>query len=486
MPAPPARRRARAQVSFGGALCLALGVLAAQPAHAAAAKAAARAASELEVADRLAASPHTAKRDAALAQWAHRASLNDLLWVLRRDPAELGSAELVLVNEALRSTPVSRTDLRSRLALRALLLDPKAARKLGRDPAEIEALRLRASVYRVGVLLPDAGDYAGYAASVRAALSFGLAWGRAPGAPGPVTDARGTGEGEIVRGVAALDTLAHGCAVVVGDLLSVPTMALAAATRVLGLPLVSPTATDEMIGRIGPAVFVVGPGSAERGQRLARVVAFSRGRKVAILTANSVAHSAFTDAFAVAAESLGARIVRREAYAPNTADFKMFARSVKAAGAEALFWDGDSHEGEALVRNLASEGVSVKLCGGAALSPEMYHAAGRTLLEGTTWVGDDWLLPPAETAALDSLARAHGEKVGPLWVRGFLAGRRIADVVAGGARTPAELAAGLRSPNASARAWGLLDVPADGAALPVWTLVRGRVVELPRPERRGP
>jgi ABC-type branched-subunit amino acid transport system substrate-binding protein len=432
-------------------------------------------------ADRLAASPRSSARDAALAAWARGATLDELLWVLRRDPGELGGAEAALVEAAVQRTNAARQDLLRRLSARQLLLDPRAARKAGRESWELEALRPRASVYRVGVLLPDAGDYAGYAAAVRSGIALGLAWKRPEGGPAPEMDARGTGTGEVARGVAALDTLARSCGVVVGDLLSVPTMALAAATRVLGLPLVSPTATDESIGRIGSSVFAVGPGSVTRAQRLAQAVAGTRGRKVAILTANTLAHSLFTDAFAAAAESLGARIVRRETYAPNTVDFKMLSRSVKAAGAEVLFWDGDSHEADALVRQLATEGVSVKLCGGAALAPEFYHAASRTLLEGTTWVGDDWQLPAAETAALDSLARLRGEKVSPLWIRGFLAGRRIADAVDAGARTPPELAARLRTGDPSLRAWGLLDVAADGAALPVYTLVRGRAVEAPRP-----
>jgi ABC-type branched-subunit amino acid transport system substrate-binding protein len=391
----------------------------------------------------------------------------------------LGRAEGPLVEAALRRVPPARFELRRRLEVRALLLDPKAARRAGRDAVELEALRPRVTVYRVAALLPDRGDYAGYAASVAAGVRAGLAW-RAAGGPRPIAlEFHGTGEGEIARGMAALDTVARTCGAVVGDLLSPPTTALAAATRVLGLPLVSTMATDESIGRIGPAVFQVGPASLQRGECLARAVIPAPGTRVAILTSNAEVRGPFTEAFAAAAESLGASVVRRDHYPPGAADFRNTARSLKAAGAQVLFWDGDSREADALLHQLATAGMALRICGGTALAPEQFHAGSRVLLEGVTWVADDWRLAAEPQALLDSLARARGERSGPLWVRGFLAGRRIADAVGAGARTPAELAARLRHPRADLRAWGFLDCAADGATLPVFTVARGRAVEVP-------
>jgi len=95
-----------------------------------------------------------------------------------------------------------------------------------------------------------------------------------------------------------------------------------------------------------------------------------------------------------------------------------------------------------------------------------------------TYVADDWRLAPAHQAVVDSLAQARGERSGALWTRGFLAGRRLADAVAAGARTPSELAARLRHGDSRLRAAGFLDCTRDSATLPVWTVQRGKPVEL--------
>jgi len=429
-----------------------------------------------DAADALAATPESGERNARLGDWAKRAPLDDVLWVLRRPGSELGKAERVLVSAALDRAPAARAELRRRLELRRQLADPGASRKATREFAEIEALRPRASVYRVGAVLPDKGDYAGYGESIRHALEAGLAWGR-EGAPRIEVEARGSGDNEPARAVASMDTASHSCGVIVGELLSSPTFAMAGGARFLGVPLVSPTATDESIGRTAHNVFAIGPSSEERGATLARAVLDGKPRKIAILTSSATAGDAFVKSFAAAAESLGARIVRRETYSAGSTDFKVWSRAMRTFGAEVLFWDGESREGDALVRQLAADGVALKLCGGSALAPDRMHSNVRALLDGVRWVGDDWKLPAAQQAALDTLARARSEKAGAIWVRGFLAGRRIAAAVDAGARTPAELTARLRHRDGARRAAGFLECTLDGASLPVFVVQRGKSVD---------
>lgn len=427
--------------------------------------------------DALAAAPETSDRDAQLSDWARRAALDDLLFVLRRDHAQLGRAERALVAGAIARTGPARAELRHRLELRALLLNPGAARKAGRDAEELEALRPRASVFRVAALLPDRGDYASYGEAVATALAAGLAWGRPEGALPIEVDRRGTGDNEAALAAAVLDTASRSCGVIVGELLSAPTFALATGTRLLGLPLVSPTATDESIGRTGPAVFAIGPSNDERGRTLARAMLPARGRKLAILTSTASATDPFVRAFAAEAESLGAQLVRRDTYAAGSTDFRIASRSMKTFGAEVLFWDGVSREADALVRQLATDGIALKLCGGSGLSPDHMHASVRTLLEGVRWVADDWKLPADQQDLLESLARERSDRAGSVWVRGFLAGRRIAAAVDAGARTPAELSARLRHRDGARRAAGFLECGLDGATLPVYTIARGKSVE---------
>lgn len=86
-------------------------------------------------------------------------------------------------------------------------------------------------------------------------------------------------------------------------------------------------------------------------------------------------------------------------------------------------------------------------------------------------------MPAAQQAVLDSIAKSRSERAGAIWVRGFLAGRRIAAAVDAGARTPAELGARLRHRDATRRTAGYLECTLDGASLPVYVVQRGKSVD---------
>lgn len=469
-------RHALAALAVRAVFAALLAALAFAP-HAAAAKSAPASGPD---GDALIKRPISGERSKDLAAWIRTANLDALLRLLRHDAAKLGPDEKPIVDAAWKLTPASDKDLRRRLdARRQLTLAEAGDRKAERELADLQALRPRQSVWRIGVLLPNRGDYAGYAVSVRTALEAGLIWG---GASEPfLLEVHGTGDAEPARAAAALDSAAMACGVIVGELLSEPTFALAAGTRIAGIPLLSPTATDEDIGRSGSEVFQVGPASAERGRALAHAVLGGKPRRVAILTSSGAARGPLATSFAAAAESLGATIVRRDVYAAANADFKTLSRGVRTFGAEVLFWDGDSREAAALLRQLGADGISVRVCGGTALSPEQFHAGEKVLLEGVTYVDDDWSLAPAQQAVVDSIAQSRGERAGSLWTRGFLTGRRLQAAVHAGARTPPELAAKLRHRDPLLRAGGYLDCALDGATLPVWLIERGKPVNASRP-----
>jgi ABC-type branched-subunit amino acid transport system substrate-binding protein len=266
--------------------------------------------------------------------------------------------------------------------------------------------------------------------------------------------------------------------VIIGELLSVPTQALATATVTRGVVLISPTATDHLIGRIGPRIFQVGPGPEARARALADHVLGRTPRRVAIVGSASGLRGLFASAFAAEVTSRGGRVVRREPSRSSAADAALQASTLKSSGAEVLFWDGPGRDAETLVRALASAGASVRLCGGPALAPESLRPAARPLFEGVTWVAEDWRLAARERALVDSLAAATGTRSGSLWPRGFLAGRAIAAAVDGGARTPNEVARALRAADSLLAAASVLDATREGATIPVYVIRRGRAVEV--------
>jgi ABC-type branched-subunit amino acid transport system substrate-binding protein len=425
-------------------------------------------------------------RDRALAQWAERAGLPDLLFVLRRPAAELAGAEAPLVETALARTHPARRALQARLLTRLALADPDgAARRFGALAPRVAELprHPRASVFRVGALLPDRGDYAGFGRSVRLGIEAALAEADSAEDRSLTLRTWSTGEGDPAGVAAALDSALDSSALLVGELLSVPTLEIASAARAEGVPLISPTATDEAVGSAGPAVFQIGPSGARRAIELARSWLDDPPSRVGVLVTTDAARGTFGQRFASAAEAFGFQVVWRETYPPDTQDFRALVRAMSAKKVDLLFWDGEPREADALIKQLVKDRMSVRLCGGEGLAPEQHHAEIRPLMEGVRYIVEDWRFPAPLEARLDSLARAAGEdRAGTLFVRGFLAGRFLAAAVRGGAMCPEEVTSFLTAwlehdPGAPAR--GFLNCPAEGATLPVFTIARGKAVPLP-------
>jgi hypothetical protein len=230
----------------------------------------------------LLAQPASPARDRALIRWSRRAPLAELMHALRLPPARLGRAEAPMIEAALALTHRDRVALKRRLLARLCRSAPGSKRARARDAVEASALVTRpfASVFVVGAVLPDTGDYESYGRAVLEGLRAGLADSTAPAVD---VVARASGSDDPAAAIAAFDSLMPAAGVVVGELLSVPTLVLAAATRYAGVPLISPTATDESVGSVGGDVFQIGPSAFERGARLAAAVLEGRPARVGVL-----------------------------------------------------------------------------------------------------------------------------------------------------------------------------------------------------------
>lgn len=418
----------------------------------------------------------SAVRDRALTEWARRANANDLTWVLRRPAAQFGALERPLLEAVLASLPPARGELRQRLMARRTLASGRGAKRTDVSGLELGALRPYASVFRIAVVLPDEGDYASYGRTLRAALADGLAFDRAADALPITLDTLGTGDSDPARVAAALQQAVAASDIVVGELLSTPTQALATGARLAGVVLVSPTATDERIGRIGGQVFQLGPSAEMRAHALAEAVLGHERHTLAIVGTAPGIRSTFASAFAREVEERGGKVARREVLGGDAVRAATVAAAVKAAEVDVLLWEGGTREAETLVRALATVGAALRMCGGPALAPDGFRAAARPLLEGVTWVDDVWRSPEPVRTRLDSLATVTGTRAGSLWLRGWLVGRRLAAAIDAGARTSSEVAAALRARDPALAASGYLDLASDGVLLPVYTVRRGRAV----------
>jgi ABC-type branched-subunit amino acid transport system substrate-binding protein len=417
--------------------------------------------------------PPAPARDRALLRWSKRASLAELMHALRLPSERLGRAEGPLIEAALAHTHRDRVALERRLLARLARVAPDARLARTRKAAAARAAVPRpfGSVFVVGAVLPDSGDYESYGRAVLAGLRAGLADSAGPATPPVDVVARASGSEDAAATVAAFDAVLPGAGLVVGELLSVPTLVLAAATRYAGVPLISPTATDESVGSVGGDVFQIGPSAFERGATLAAAVLDGRPARIGMLR-SSAASASFAAGFAAAAESAGARVVWNDTYAPGNGGFRDHVQALAANRVDVVFWDGEPREAEALARQLGRERLTVRLCGGRGLAPEQHHSTTRSLFEGAQYVGEDWEPGPALAARLYPDPGTRSE----LDLRGYLAGRMIRAALAAGALCPEEVADQLRWRTGLAptlRARGFLAVGREGVTLPVYRVQRG-------------
>jgi ABC-type branched-subunit amino acid transport system substrate-binding protein len=438
---------------------------------------------DARAADSLATAATGRERDRALERWAAHASLPELMFLLRQPSATLGAAEGPLASAALRRAPASRVALRHRLWLRLAAVAPGSADRAWRELAPQAAhlpTRPRASVFRIGVVLPDTGDYQADGRAVRLGLEAGLAQHDADAEFPLALTIESSADESPERVAAAFDRTAETSGAIVGGVLGGPTATLATAARVAGVPFLSPNAGDEDVGAIGPHVFQVGPSGVQRGRALAGVALAGRPRRIGLLTAGPAEGGPFARGFTAAAESLGATVAWSASYAPGSPDFRVELRALKERAVELLFWDGQARDAETLLRQLAQEKMSLALCGGAELAPERHHPQIHTLLEGVVFVSEDWVLSAGSLAVLDSAVRAAGEeRANRLHTRGYLAARIIGSAVEGGALCPEELGAALATRVGGEpylRSHGFLDWSPAEATLPVYAVTHGRAV----------
>ena len=199
-----------------------------------------------------------------------------------------------------------------------------------------------------------------------------------------------------------------------------------------------------------------------------------------MLLSSAVERGSFRSGFQAAAESLGSSIVSTEVYPAGTVNFRDEVRNLVARRVDLLLWDGDPREAESMLRELASQRVSMRICGGEGLAPNQHHAEIRPLLEGIQYVADGLAArrlharPPRQPGARD---RRGPFRLAPC---PRLSGRPVVRACArGGALCPEEITAWLASTGGAASdplRLEFLDVSREGATLPIYVVRRGRGV----------
>jgi branched-chain amino acid transport system substrate-binding protein len=329
------------------------------------------------------------------------------------------------------------------------------------------------SVYHVELFAPQHGDYEAFGRSLRAGLEIAVAEYNA-GAKLPihltVHETEGEGWRAAREGKRALD---DGAGVLIGDVLTVPTLVLAGLANQTGVPLLSPSATDPRVGATGPLVFQTGAPVEAQARTLARYAVRTDKRTVIAVPANL--DSSFLNSFAAEARQLGAKVVRVPV-STGLRDFRPVANEIQRTKAEALLLPLDPEQAELWVAGLMKVGVFPPYLATDALDPQGFHAETRRVLEGMVAVSSDYALPENEFAHVDSLAHAaYGLSADRFVRRGYLTGRVMTAALAGGADSPASFAAALRK---RAGPLGFIRYEESEAPLPIMAVRRGQLVRV--------
>jgi branched-chain amino acid transport system substrate-binding protein len=222
-----------------------------------------------------------------------------------------------------------------------------------------------ARVDRIGVLSPLSGEYAALGQALYDGAQLALEeHNRAIGDSLSMIglDTRGD---EVVAVQSARELIEKDQVIaIVGALTSSTTTAVAVLCQERGVPLISPTATNENISQLGSFVFQTNLTQNFETQLVARVaVEALLRRRFAILYPDDEDGRSKADVFAAEVERLGARVVSSQPLQRGQTDFGAAIRRVRDDGPEALFLPVAPSEMRLLGPQLVFNDLRVQLLG---------------------------------------------------------------------------------------------------------------------------
>jgi len=181
---------------------------------------------------------------------------------------------------------------------------------------------------------------------------------------------------------------------IIGPVLSLETIPVAARANDHEVVLISPTATDERISTIGPYVFQLNPSIRIHGRMMARFAIEKFGySQFALLNPSDGYGEEMVKVFTEEVERLGGKILARESYPHGTTDFQQRILRIKRTDPQALFIP--AHPDEILL-----------------IAPQLrFHQVEATVLGGTGWGSEKVLKSEYVEGAFFPFNPLEGEEV---------------------------------------------------------------------------
>ncbi len=378
-----------------------------------------------------------------------------------KDPAVAGWAiEYASTPEVSRFDPMTRAAERSWAARVGLAVGPTGAERkklqsivegMGDCPLDSVAIKRAAQgLTRIGVVVPLTGRYERFGKTFVNGFRLALDEHNREWAP-TLHLILHDSEGDPLVGARKSRWLLkdHGVSVLVGEIFSVNTAPLAAATQVLGAILISPSATNERLAILGDGVFQLHIGPSATAAALARHLAGeSPHSSIAILAARTEEDSVQAADVAAACDFAAVRVLGIERVAEDEADVTKPLQNLRALRPTALVLVGSPR----LMGNVGAQLASAwpppraRVFGFQSLDPDGLNPEGRDGLEGAVIFMGDYALDGAPRDSFQTrYERTFKDSPTRMSVRGYLSGLAINRAIESGCVTASQLRQALRS-----------------------------------------
>lgn len=125
---------------------------------------------------------------------------------------------------------------------------------------------------------------------------------------------------------------------IIGDMFSATTLAMAPIAQKAGVTILSPTASAEAVPNAGDCIFTIFPSDVYEGEKLGSfVVLTKRGTTLGIIYPQADAMATIREKFRNTVEELGGKIVFDESYLPGTTDFRSILTKARTANPSMIF-----------------------------------------------------------------------------------------------------------------------------------------------------
>lgn len=282
---------------------------------------------------------------------------------------------------------------------------------------------------RIGILCPLTGENAALGQAMYDGALLALEeYNRRTGANVVLVSQDTRGDG--VRAVQAAKHLIEreGVVAVVGALLSSTTVPVATLCQERGVPLISPTATQETIGELGPFVFQTNLTKAVETRLVATAaVDYLRKRRFAIVHPNTEEGISAAELFAAQVQSAGAEVVAVEALERGITDFGPILRRLRAAGPEAIFAPLSASEMRLLAPQFTFYRVETQLLGPSSWNNSLLSREVADYLDRALFPSDIALIPNAERDRFETLWRRRfaGAPPSPFALKTYFAVQQV-------------------------------------------------------------